>query len=312
MVSASIAGHAGQHRFGAAARARRVERAAGRPARSIAPSTGGPPSIGSPRPLQTRPSQPAPTGIRSGSPVNATRAPAGSHARRCPPAPARPPGRGPPPARARAGRLAVGRAGSTANSSQPDAGTPRTTSSGPRSSRTAGVLDRSPSAVLMRSASSAASIVRRARRSDAAGVVGAGLLAGPEQRREVDLLDRRRRHPALDQRLAAVDDGEHRVDQRGGLRRRAVRVVRGLSALCCSTASRSSRPASSDDPLVPGQRADADELGQRRSSRSASASRLDHPGPPRRPSPGRRCAAYQAAERARRRGENDAGQPTAG
>ena len=39
------------------------------------PRTGGPPSSGSPRPLHTRPSQPSPTGMRSGEPVKATRRP---------------------------------------------------------------------------------------------------------------------------------------------------------------------------------------------------------------------------------------------
>ena len=40
------------------------------------PRTGGPPSSGSPRPLQTRPSHSSPTGIRIGLPANETRAPA--------------------------------------------------------------------------------------------------------------------------------------------------------------------------------------------------------------------------------------------
>ena len=53
-----------------------VERGPATGAAVAAPRTGGPPSSGSPRPLQTRPSQPAPTGTRSGSPVNATRGPA--------------------------------------------------------------------------------------------------------------------------------------------------------------------------------------------------------------------------------------------
>ena len=69
--------------------------------------------------------------------------------------------------------------------------------------------------------------------------------------------------PGVDQRLAAVDDGEHGVDQRGRLRRRRSRRRSALSALCCSTASRSSRPASSTTRSCAGQRADADQLGER-------------------------------------------------
>ena len=41
--------------------------------RSSEPSTGGPPSSGSPRPLQTRPSHASPTGMRIGPPPNETR-----------------------------------------------------------------------------------------------------------------------------------------------------------------------------------------------------------------------------------------------
>ncbi len=44
------------------------------------PCTGGPPSTGSPRPLHTRPSQPSPTGTRSGSPAKVTRVPPGHQA----------------------------------------------------------------------------------------------------------------------------------------------------------------------------------------------------------------------------------------
>src|ERR1035437_8052164 len=42
------------------------------------PVAGGPPSSGSPRPLQTRPSQSAPTGMCSGRPANRTRIPPGA------------------------------------------------------------------------------------------------------------------------------------------------------------------------------------------------------------------------------------------
>ena len=97
------------------------------------PVTGGPPSRGSPRPLQTRPSQRGPTGIRSGLPANSTVVPAGSMpavpsstctTARSPSASSTRPCRGCPPPSSRM----------VANSSQPTPLTPRTISSGPRSS----------------------------------------------------------------------------------------------------------------------------------------------------------------------------------
>ena len=60
-------------RTGSLGRSRRVG-FSGLPAteRTTCPEIGGPPSIGSPRPLQTRPSQPSPTGISTGAPEKVT------------------------------------------------------------------------------------------------------------------------------------------------------------------------------------------------------------------------------------------------
>ena len=102
----------------------------------VAARIGGPPSTGSPRPLQTRPSQPGPTGIRSG--CRRTR-PGCSPcpAARCPRAPARRPGRGPPPAPARAARaLAASPAAHRGELVPADAGRAADHQQRPRSSAT--------------------------------------------------------------------------------------------------------------------------------------------------------------------------------
>ena len=95
-----------------------------------------------------------------------------------------------------------------------------------------------------------ASIARRVPR-DGVRVGRAGLLRRPQQRAVVDLLERRGGTPRLDQLLAPVDDGEHRLDQRRPWWRSSDASLR-CSALCCSTPSRSSRPASITIRSCPG------------------------------------------------------------
>ena len=173
-----------------------------------------------------------------------------------------------------------------ANSSQPTPVTPRTTSSGPRSSSTPRwTTSRSSAAGRARRThvsglrASGASASRRAR--DLVHRVRRGLAGGPQDRGEVDLLDLGGGDPAVDQRLAGVDDREHGVDERGRLLGACSARRSASRALCCRTPSRSSRPASSTTRSRPGSDAGADELGE-----------VGRAGPPRRAS---------AITRARRR-----------
>ena len=109
------------------------------------PVMAGPPSTGSPRPLHTRPSQPVPTGIRSGLPLKATRVVVGAipsvPSRTCTTARSRSTSRTSPC------RVSPAWVRIVANSSQPTPRTPRTTRSGPRSSATS-VYSRCAQAVM--------------------------------------------------------------------------------------------------------------------------------------------------------------------
>ena len=213
-------------------------------------------------------------------------------ARRCPPAPARPRGRRRPPARARAGRLAVA-SRTVANSSQPtpaDAAHDEQRSARPRatsvySTAAAGpVIAAPPARRSMRVARGAAPRRRRP----------AGLLAGPDQRRRSPASSTAVAGSAgVDQLLAAVDDVEHRVDERRGLGRAAVGVVgataRSAAARPRAAAGRRAAPCARAPGSAPTPTSSASAP-----SRSASASRRSHPARGARPRPGRRCAAYQA------------------
>ena len=195
VVSASIADTPVSTGSAGGSRMRRVERAAGDRRAARAPSTGGPPSIGSPRPLQTRPSQPAPTGIRSGSPGERDRV---RRRGRMPSVPS--------------STWTTARSRSTSRTSpcrslagvEPDPWRTRPSRRPRRRARPAAARAARATSVystrhagprLMRSSSSAASIASRRRRTPS-DVVGSGLLAGPHQRPEVDLLDRGRRGTA--------------------------------------------------------------------------------------------------------------------
>ena len=298
---------AGEHRLGGRLAVRGVERAARPPARVAAARTGGPPSIGSPRPLQTRPSQPGPTGTRSGRPENATRVPP-VPSRRCPRAPARRRGPGRPPAPARAARrLAVSSRHGPWRTRPSRRRSPRGPPAAgraaprPRVGRSRGRRGRSPRRPSSQACSSVRSIRVPAGQTSSTSSGGVSS-RGPQQRGEVDLLDLGGEHPAVDQRGAGVDHREHRVDQRGGLLGRAVRVVRGRGR----SAGAPPRAAAARRAAPP-----ARWPGQRRRCRRARRGRPA--GPPRRaasirarrgPQPGSPWRAYQTASASASR-END-------
>ena len=210
-------------------------------------------------------------------------------------------------------RLAVRRGPST-NSSQPDAAARRsTTSSGPRSPPIAGVLDDAPTRSwpglprcepVQRPPGR-----RRGATPTPVDVRRAGLVARPQQRAAVDLLEHARRAPrarpapgtgrataSTASTSAAPFSGEQSASS-------------GDSALCCSTASRSSRPASSTIRSGPGSEPMPDQLGQRGQPVGLGEQRRG-PGPPPRPV-GVAVAACQAPSGAASR-ENEPVHDTAG
>ena len=78
-----------------------------------------------------------------------------------------------------------------------------------------------------------------------------------------------------------VDDGEHGVDQRRRLGRRAVRVVVRQRVLLQHALAQQA-PGEQHHPLVPGQRAGADQFGQL-AEPVGFGQQGGHPGPARRP-----------------------------
>ena len=246
--------------------------------RRRARATGGPPSTGSPRPLQTRPSQPGPTGMRSGSPANDDPGAAPSRCRSVPSS-TWTTARSRSTSRTRPCRTSPRVACRIARRTRPSRrrSTPRTTSSGPRISST--------SVYSTASAASAAAAAAAAHRSRSSGPASAP--AGPGHRRrrpgpvssrarssggEVELLDRRGGH-ARARRAASQRVDRRRARRRPARRSSPAEQYASLAdrALCCSTPSRSSRPAEQHHPLVPGQR--------RRCRRGRRGARAGRPRP---------------------------------
>ena len=267
-------------------------------------------------------------GSRSGLPLNATLVARRAHALRCPRAPGPRPGRGRPPGPARAACSPGPRSRIVANSSQPTPATPRTTSSGPRSSATS-VYSRCTQAVIRsarsrwvtrrsrahrplhrrrRPAGPAASIVARLRVARDR-VRSAGFLPGAQDRREVLLLDRAGRDTAA--RPAPGSARRPRAPRSASAAARALSQLASvaLSALCCRTPSLISRPARIVARSPGGSGAGAHQFGER-AEPVRFGEQGGHPAPAVGPA-GVARAACQAATAASSR-ENDPDQDTAG
>ena len=232
----------------------------------LGPWTGGPPSTGSPRPLQTRPSQPEPDGDAQRLARRTTPGCVPARARRCPRAPGRPRGPGPPrgPARAAAGVDRVVAGGDDGELVPADAAHAAEDEQRPAHLVHAGVLDGEPQRAVARLMSAAPSVssIAVAARADRVGVVGPALLGRAEQRRVVDLLD-----------LGGGDPARRRAP-RSGRRPRAPRRARAAVFAAAQWASfvdegallehpLAQQPAGEeDDPLVAGERPGPDELGE--------------------------------------------------
>ena len=190
------------------------------------PRIGGPPSSGSPRPLQTRPSHASPTGIRSGLPANATRVPS----RRSPSVPSK-------TCTTARSRVDVeddavphlARVEPHLRDLVPaDLLHAADDDERPAHGRGGGVLDRGAERH-----SSAPSLAATASYTAATPWTspGGGRVARAGDGREVDGLDRRRGHALVDEHPATVDDAEDEVEERRLLGRLAVRVVLAERAL---------------------------------------------------------------------------------
>ena len=283
--------------------------------RMTCPEIGGPPSSGSPRPLQTRPSQLFPTGICTGAPEKATVVDRGTS----PSVPSKTwttarswsTSRTMPWRSAASGPTPLIRM--TAASSQPTP-TPRAPASAVRGS------PRCPS---RRPGGTAGGRRRSGCRSsqppdqrhhpglsgdDPVGVLGRGVRGGAAPVRSRAPLDLGGEHAPLHGGLSLVDDGEDRVDQ---CRRLAAEQWASLAdrAFCCSTPSRRSRPARRTTRSCPGRyRFRPGRRGRpggppRRAARSPARGEPAHSGSP--------CSAYQWPSRSASR-EKEPDQLTAG